>query len=325
MPRKVQTLDIVQGRTSDIPSVNQAVEVYWIARYDYHPAWAFRLHAHDFFQLILIVDGAGTARLNRQKVKVQANSVLFMPPYVPHSLEADDAGTLRTFDVKFDVLSEELKQSLMEISYPFDDSLGHLRHILEQLHQEAVLANSWYRELCNALMLQVLVSISRQNAIQDLSASVSAPELTPRDEGLREVLSYIHDHFGESELTLEGVSRLVGYSTSYLAKKFSGAVGLSLHRYIMRYRIYKAKELLRYSDEPIKEIAADTGFKTVHHFTRVFSEIEGMPPAKWRGWEYEWGRKGITISPRFVNVDITETDGKPAERPLQDPLRPIHR
>lgn len=240
-----------------------------------------------------------------------------MPPCVPHSLEADEAGTLRTFDVKFDVLSEELKQSLTEISYPFDDSLGHLRHILEQLHQEAVLANSWYRELCNALMLQVLVSISRQNAIQDPSASVSAPELTPRDEGLREVLSFIHDHFGASDLTLDRVSRLVGYSTSDLAKKFRSAVGLSLHRYVMRYRIYKAKEFLRYLDEPIKEIASDTGFKTVHHFTRVFSELEGMPPAKWRGWEYEWGRKGITVSPRFVDVVITQADGKPGERPSQ--------
>lgn len=312
-------MDIVRGRTSEHPSVNQAVEVYWIARYDYHPAWAFRLHVHDFFQLILIVDGAGTARLNRQTVRVDSGSVLFMPPFVPHSLEADPQGTLRTFDVKFDVLDDDLRGALSKIAYPLQDSLDHLRHVLEQLHQEAVLANSWYRELCNALMLQVLVSISRQNEIGDPASGVAAPELSPKDEGLREVLSYIHDHFGDSELTLERISGVVGYSTSYLAKKFRAAIGLSMHKYVMRYRVYKAKEMLRYSDQPIKEVAAVTGFKTVHHFTRVFADFEGMPPAKWRGWEYEWGRKGIIVSPRFVNIDITETNGLPAERPAEGP------
>jgi len=301
-------LDIVRGRTSDESPVNQLVEVYWIARYDYHPTWAFRLHAHDFFQLILVVDGSGFARVNGQRIQVESNSVLFMPPYVPHSLQADTSGVLRTLDVKFDVLTADFKDALRDIAYPLDDSFGHLRHILEQLHHEAVMASPWYRELCNALMLQVLVSIARRNMTRDISASVSKPELSPRDEGLREVLAYIHDHYGRSDLTLECIGSLAGYSSSYLAKKFRTAVGLSIHRYLMRYRIYKAKELLRYSEEPIKEIAADTGFKTVHHFTRVFSELEGMPPAKWRGWEYEWGRKGITVSPRFVNVDITETD-----------------
>jgi AraC-like DNA-binding protein/quercetin dioxygenase-like cupin family protein len=302
-------LDIVRGRTSDNPSDNpQAMEVYWVARYDYHPGWAFPSHAHDFYQLITVVDGVGTARLDRQTAKVQGNSVLFMPPYTSHSLHADSGGTLQTFDVKFDVFSEDLRAVLASRAGIFDDSQGNIRHTIEQLHHEAVLSNQWYRELCNALILQAVIWVARQNTAEDVSPGTVGPASLPADHGIRTVLNYIHDHYGDSELSLDHIAGIVGYSTSYLSKKFRSNVGLSIHRYIMRYRIYGAKALLRYSEKPIKEIAFEAGFKTVHHFTRVFSELEGMPPARWRDREYEWGRKGITVSPRFVNIDITETN-----------------
>jgi AraC-like DNA-binding protein len=53
-------------------------------------------------------------------------------------------------------------------------------------------------------------------------------------------------------------------------------------RYLLECRIEQAKELISYSDYALKEIAERVGFKNIHHFTRVFSEITGVSPGLWR-------------------------------------------
>ena len=43
-----------------------------------------------------------------------------------------------------------------------------------------------------------------------------------------------------------------------------------------------AKKQLAFTDVPIKDISAMSGFKTVQHFSRVFKEYIGETPASFR-------------------------------------------
>ncbi len=301
-------MDIVEGKLSSSPSVKETVEVYWISRYDYRTNWSFRLHVHDFHQMIYVIEGEGVFDLGEDRVEVSPNSLLFVPPYVPHSLVSLNTQTLRTYDIKFEVLSTELAKDLPTKGDTIQDIYGLVRAILEDLHQEAVLNEPWCREVCNALLLRILVFIARKSASADTARVPSFPQMMPRDESIRELLENIHKLSGEKDLTIEELSQLAGHSKSYLEKKFKKVMGVSLHKYVMRYRVYKAKALLRYSEEPIKNIAFMCGFKTIHHFTRVFSQSEGIPPATWREAEMQFGRKGVILSPRFENIDITEIE-----------------
>lgn len=280
-------------------------EVYWVARYDYQPNWAFDSHVHNFFQLIYVMDGAGTAEIGDREIALARNVCLFMPPYVRHSLRASHNVKLRTIDVKFAVLFDDLAETLKRFSGNLEDNDGAIRPLLDELHHEAVMGGAWHREMCCTLLMYILVIIARKTEGANEGSTVGVTYSYPSDEGMRELLNHIHQHYSNSELSLADLVDVSGYSKSYLEKKFRREMGISIHRYIMRYRVYQAKELLRYSDRPIKEIAFMTGFKTIHHFTRVFSEIESVPPAKWRTFEMRTGRKGVILSPRFVNVDIT--------------------
>ncbi len=304
---------MVKGINGERSAGLRPVEVYWMAMYDYNPGWSVPRHAHDFFQLFFVIDGVLQLQTDNGNIEIGRNSFILMPPYAPHALKALSGCPLRTFDIKFSVFPEDLHASLLRKNRPFTDSSGFLKNLLEEIHHEAVMAEPWYRETCNALALQMIVWMGRMNIGTAVQSGVELTTTWCRDQSIRPVLKFIRENYADSNLTLDDIASFVGYAKTYLAKKFRTVVGLSVHRYLMRYRIYEAKSLLRYTAKPIKEVAHLTGFKTIYHFTRVFSDFEQIPPGKWRQWEGASGRKGIAISPSFVNTDMTQGESRPVD------------
>lgn len=77
-----------------------------------------------------------------------------------------------------------------------------------------------------------------------------------------------------------GVS--VGLSPSHFAKKFRQSTGLSLHRFVNRRRIRGSLESLKDQSQPLGHVALELGFSSQSQFTRLFSVLTGMTPAKYR-------------------------------------------
>lgn len=70
-------------------------------------------------------------------------------------------------------------------------------------------------------------------------------------------------------------------SRSYFSKAFKQSFGKTPYRWLLEYRVGRAKELLR-SDMPISQVALECGFSDQSHLTRVFSMILGETPGQWR-------------------------------------------
>ncbi|MFM8892236.1 MAG: helix-turn-helix domain-containing protein [Planctomycetia bacterium] len=62
--------------------------------------------------------------------------------------------------------------------------------------------------------------------------------------------------------------------------EFSHSTGLSLHRFVNRRRILRSLESLPDDSLSLAQIALDLGFASQSHFTRLFSMLTGMTPAK---------------------------------------------
>jgi YesN/AraC family two-component response regulator len=59
-------------------------------------------------------------------------------------------------------------------------------------------------------------------------------------------------------------------------------LGLSPWDYLNRYRIYQARELLRRTSDSVRVIARQVGFKDHAYFSRVFRNLTGVSPQKFR-------------------------------------------
>jgi transcriptional regulator GlxA family with amidase domain len=58
--------------------------------------------------------------------------------------------------------------------------------------------------------------------------------------------------------------------------------GLSLHRYLTRYRIDRAVDLLSTTTMSVSEVGAAVGFPDPSHFSKAFEKVIGHPPSAFR-------------------------------------------
>ena len=52
--------------------------------------------------------------------------------------------------------------------------------------------------------------------------------------------------------------------------------------FIIRYRLTKAADMMKLTNDPIGEIAAKCGYQNQLHFSRAFKKRYGVPPREWR-------------------------------------------
>jgi len=85
-----------------------------------------------------------------------------------------------------------------------------------------------------------------------------------------------------TKLSLRRLAAECDLSVRHFARAFSQSTGVTPHRYLLRLRLDKARELLLDPTLRLHEIAMTCGFADQSHFTRVFSASEKVSPGIWR-------------------------------------------
>ena len=98
-------------------------------------------------------------------------------------------------------------------------------------------------------------------------------------------LDYLYRHYAESDLALTAIARAAALSTSQLCRVFRAECGTTPMKYLTRVRVGRAGDLLRKTNQSIKEVAAAVGFADALHFSRVFRRYQGLPPVAFRDAE----------------------------------------
>ncbi len=77
-------------------------------------------------------------------------------------------------------------------------------------------------------------------------------------------------------------AKQAGMALSTLRRRFKEAVGVPIGVYVLQRRIVEARRLLGETDEPIKVIAKQLGYRDVYFFTRQFKKKVGVAPSAYR-------------------------------------------
>lgn len=91
----------------------------------------------------------------------------------------------------------------------------------------------------------------------------------------------MHDNI-ESRLSIQDVADRTGVGYSSFRKNFKKYTGLSPAAYFQDLKLQRAKDLLRTTDLPIKEIAYRLNFESADYFSTLFRRKTGMPPSAFR-------------------------------------------
>ena len=128
------------------------------------------------------------------------------------------------------------------------------------------------RERCDSLLKDLLVQCARLNQTADGDAQSKLAE---------RVISYVGAHLNET-LTNVTLAEKFSYHPNYISRVMRELTGMSLHSYVLERRISKAIELLESTRMSVTEIAAQTGFGDVSHFSKLFRKKTGKCPSDFR-------------------------------------------
>jgi AraC-like DNA-binding protein len=87
------------------------------------------------------------------------------------------------------------------------------------------------------------------------------------------------------DIPLSRLAGECGLSVRHFARAFRRSTGCPPHRWLLEYRVDRAKDLLRAGGWSLAGIATACGFADQSHFTRVFSAIVGVTPGAWSSLE----------------------------------------
>lgn len=113
-----------------------------------------------------------------------------------------------------------------------------------------------------------------------------------RDLGTHDDSSEDYQHLGSAvqfaqESLSEPVSviqmaKVAGLSRFQLDRRMRIVFGLNTGQWLLKQRIDRACELLRTTDLPIAQVAAETGYSDQSAFTRQFGRASGISPSQYR-------------------------------------------
>ena len=244
------------------------------------------LHYHDEFEFILVLSGSITARVDEFDYAVKAGETLFVNSGVPHSTYAAEPYDylLLQFREKDFIHSEAQKilkystrlSNLQEASARIISS-PELALTIKEMFSEKKKGDVAYDFYIKGGIYKTLGYLYREGIIMNAEEAFRTKEV----EKITPVLSYINTHYNE-DITLEYVSAMLGFDSSYFCRIFKAAVGATFTEYLNFVRIYRAERLLSKTQMTILEISEAVGFSSVSYFNRIFKKYRSFSPRYYR-------------------------------------------
>lgn len=90
----------------------------------------------------------------------------------------------------------------------------------------------------------------------------------------------------------EYITQRIHYDYSYLSNLFSEVEGVTIEKYFIAQKIEKVKELLKYDELTLSEIAHRLGYSSVAYLSNQFKKQTGLTPSFFK-WQKDNIRKNI--------------------------------
>jgi AraC-like DNA-binding protein len=241
----------------------------------HYTEYAYPMHVHDVWTLLIVDDGAVRYELDRHEHGTPHDTVSLLPPHVPHNGSPVTAEGFRKRVLYLDPAASALDESLIGAAVDAPDLRDPvLRLRVGQLH--AALARQG--DELEAESRLALVGERLRGHLRPRAARGPRPDGRTLAHRLRELI----DERVADGLTLEEAAGVVHAHPAHLVRAFGAAFGIAPHQYLMSRRVGLARRLLLEGLRP-GEVAVAAGFYDQAHLTRHFRRWVGTTPGRYQG------------------------------------------
>jgi YesN/AraC family two-component response regulator len=279
------------------------IEVLWISKFAYSEGYGIKPHTHNYYQIIYITSGEATFTVENDNFQVKKDYWMIIRPNQEHSMDKVKEGTVNTLDIKFVINDSEMASAMNKLENLLTSNDRYVPFLLEKIRNEGKQKNLFYNYLTSSYLTELLVSILREHLPNEETQSSPSEIKNINASPVTEmIIQYLREHYN-TKIELNTLAGYAGYNKNYICMVFKKETGMTINNYIQSYRIYKAKELIVFSDYDLKQICEKVGFEDIHHFSRVFKKVEGVSPGFYRNKEKNEVGQYVTIKEDFINPD----------------------
>ncbi len=229
------------------------------------------------YVLHYVLHGKGTLHLNNTPYPIQEKQAFLMPPNVVVFNQADKEDPWNYIWIHFN--GNKVTEFLHSINltkdnpvYTVHGSYEAIENCMQRLlhsHSEELLCIGYIYELFHHM-----ISATPPNTPEIIHAN---SEL----KYIKMVIDYISHKYSEP-IHITDIADYCSLDRSYLSKIFKTATNYSPQEYLIRYRLKKAKQLLKDTDIPIQHVAYAVGYNDPFSFSKIFKKELGITPSEYR-------------------------------------------
>ena len=247
-------------------------------------------HGHDFYEMMFVLQGTVTHKIEKQEIILPAGSVLLMKPGVRHEVlpcSLDDLAVSVTMGKKLllpaflNTLSRLPgvgKLFLTDNSAPFMKLVFGKDSLAYQCGQRLLCSyfDSYYHsEISTELLLQLFLTELDRLILPEHNQSKENIE-----REMEKIARFIQMNY--ATVTIEELAKQYGYTASYISRNLKKQFGSSFVKYRNQQRLLAAATFLITTQKTITAIAGEVGISSLSHFYRMFLEEYSLTPIEYR-------------------------------------------
>lgn len=230
------------------------------------------------FLFFIVTKGSGTLYYLGQKKSLSVGDCVFLncrEEYAHESSKEDpwELSWVHFYGLEMNAFYKNYTdQNFEELFHPNDisDFLDTISFIFEaQQKQDSLTEFSCHKHLTDLLYL----IFTRQSNDMAQTRSIH--------DKMNEIREFLDKSYTKN-ISLDELSSLFYISKFHLSREFKRIFGVTIGNYLLRKRISAAKNLLRFSTEPVDTISSLCGFTDAGYFIKVFKKSEGLTPNQYR-------------------------------------------
>ena len=262
--------------TTDDPTTTNMMVYQSGHKFNCPPGWHTTVNTYDHYIIHYVLNGNGTYSSPSNCSSVKQGDLFLIKPFESIHYQADFLYPWTYYWVGFNGTDASHILKLCG----FSDTNLIISHQQDSLLEEIFRKVAYPRR----------TSISREyellgNLYQLFSYLIHTHDPQPiskSEQYLNTAVNYIQEKYLYSDLSVNDIAGFVGIDRTYLYRLFHKHFQLSVQDFILKIRLKKAANLLKYSDLSIELIAFYCGFGNQSYFSTVFKKNFSKSPLQYR-------------------------------------------
>ena len=252
-----------------------------------------------------IASGDGDFLVDGNRYSLHMGNAILIPPYKTHVIISQGETPLVQYIIHFDFFESEERKNLIhqDVLKEKDDRIM-IPDCEELLEQNVVIVEIPEAER-NEMMRKYLEMfrefqdnkpgrelLLKSNCIGLLIKSLRCGNLAGEQQMehntkktkswvlIEKAINYIDHCKPDGMLDNDSIANAIGVTPNYLTTVFQEYLGMSLHKYIINYKLERAQQLLLSGGVNVTEAAEKTGFSSIHVFSKTFKSTLGISPSE---------------------------------------------